>query len=84
MMSSTVSKKYVHAAVSLSGNAFDPWALKTGAEGRRLAARMGEHFNCPSEGEDTASLVQCLRQVNPVFLVAKQLSLFVRNARGRP
>lgn len=75
MMSSQRSRNYFHSAVSLSGNAFDHWALKTPEEGHQLAIKMGKVFGCPHK--ESNELVHCLRQINPVYLVAKQLNLIV-------
>ena len=67
--------KYFNKAISLSGTAFNPWALLPAQEVRNATIRMAEYFNCPTT--ISQDIVDCLSRQNPHALVARQAALFV-------
>ena len=75
MLSKYPTRNYFQSAISLSGNAFVHWALHSPAEGRQWAVKTAKQLGCPFE--NNMEMMSCLRQLNPVTLVANQINLFV-------
>ncbi|OXA40549.1 venom carboxylesterase-6 [Folsomia candida] len=69
---SNMSSPYTSSGVSLSGSAFTHWAFKSRKESVRLTNLLAKAVHCPIGGEIG---MNCLRQRNPVDLVAAQYSL---------
>jgi len=72
---------YFQSGASFSGSAFTHWAIKSPKETKRLTDALAYNVNCNNpnnpDNADTEALVECLRQKNPVELVAAQYRLLV-------
>lgn len=75
MLSKYPSRNSFQSAISLSGNAFVHWAVQKPMEARKWATKTAQQLGCPFY--ESQEMMSCLRQLNPVTLVANQINLFV-------
>jgi carboxylesterase type B len=71
----SVARGLIHSAASLSGTAFNVWALQTPSYARKLTTRLAKILSCPVDSGSQA-IVDCFRKTNGNFLVSNQFHLF--------
>ncbi|CAL8110790.1 unnamed protein product [Orchesella dallaii] len=75
MISSTnVAKGLYRSAISFSGSAAHHWALQTPQQARKITHHFAKRLGCPTN-DGSKALLDCLRRVEPNFLVASQNNL---------
>ncbi|CAG7821889.1 unnamed protein product [Allacma fusca] len=78
-MLSPMSRPYIHAAVSMSGTAFNNFAVKNITKIKKYTERVASKFRCVSPNlpleSQSEEIVNCLRRQDPVKLVGYQSRL---------
>ncbi|CAG7815080.1 unnamed protein product [Allacma fusca] len=68
------TRNYFQQAISMSGTAFNPWALIPVQEVQKATRQMADIFQCPTR--PSQAMVDCLRRQSSASLVARQSALF--------
>ncbi|XP_035709631.1 venom carboxylesterase-6-like [Folsomia candida] len=63
------SRPFFHAAISMSGTAFNYWALHSTHQARNYSQTLAKLVGCPSF--DSEEMVECLRYTNSALLVTQ-------------
>jgi hypothetical protein len=73
---SPLTKHLVSGVISLSGTGLNHWAVSSPSKVERLKRRLADNLRCPKDTGSRA-LMECVRSMNPNFLIIAQRRLFV-------
>ena len=74
-MMSPLTRPLFHRGISLSGTGFNYWSFSSAQRSKELVKKLARRMRCRSL--ESASLLRCFRNKNPVFLVSNQFNLLV-------
>jgi len=76
LSTTSVAKNMFSSAMSMSGTAFNEWAVQSPEYARNWTVKIAKRLNCPVTSSSEA-IMDCLRSRNPDFIVGAQMNLFV-------
>jgi len=82
-MLSNTTREYFSRAVSLSGTAFNSWAVQPPKLIKDRLTRLSKRTRCRLTGRNgTVNFMNCIRRMNPYILVGQQRWIRVKTMRA--